>query len=118
LEYAPIHRRYDIPYSQQNAPGDADGLAALDANLRVFSAHDAQVLEYWLDASLFSGWKRPAVRLPWNGSVFVSDVETYRSRSVEHITSFVVYLDEEYVARYGEPPLDEYGAALLCAQQP
>jgi hypothetical protein len=118
LEYAPIHRRYDIPYSQQNAAGDKDSLAALDANLSVFGADDAQVLEYWLDASLFSGWKRPAVRLPWDGSVFVSDVATYRSRGIRHITSFSVYLDAQYVACYGEPPLDEYGAGLLGSRQP
>jgi hypothetical protein len=118
LEYAPIHRRYDIPYSLQNESGDADGIAALDANLSLFGVHGAQVLEYWLDASLFSGWKRPALRLPWNGSVFVSDVETYRSRGIRHITSFAVYLDAEYVACYDEPPLDEYGAGLLRGWQP
>src|SRR5262249_2249496 len=30
LEYAPIKRRYDIPYEQQAGPGQADGLEALD----------------------------------------------------------------------------------------
>ncbi len=112
LEYAPIHRRWDIPYSEQNAPDAADSLAALDANLAVFDHKSAQVLEYWLDVSLFSGWKRPAVRLPWSEAVFTSDLDTYGERGVRHITSFAVYVDADYVTRYGEPPLQEYGTHL------
>ena len=46
LEYAPIKRRYDIPLEQQQDL--AEGLAALDANLKVFPKETAQVLEYWL----------------------------------------------------------------------
>ena len=48
LEYAPINRRYDIPLAQQTAANDKEGLAKLDANLQVFPANTAQVLEYWL----------------------------------------------------------------------
>jgi hypothetical protein len=51
LEYAPIKRRYDTPYEKQSGPGQPDALAALDANLAVFPAATAQVLEYWLDVS-------------------------------------------------------------------
>lgn len=45
LEYGPIRRRYDTPYEKQSGPDQADGLAALDANLEVFPAGTAQVLE-------------------------------------------------------------------------
>jgi hypothetical protein len=38
LEYAPIKRRYDIPYKQQTARDQPDALSALDANLEVFPA--------------------------------------------------------------------------------
>ena len=62
--------------------------------------------------SLFSRWRRPAVRLPWSGSVFASDVQAYRKRGIGHITSFAVYMDADYLARYGEPPLEEFGAGL------
>jgi hypothetical protein len=113
LEYAPIRRRYDIPYKQQSAFDQPDGLSALDANLEVFPADTAQVLEYWLDVSRFSGWKRPAVKLPWRREVLESDVTTYGSRGIRHITSFAVYVDAEYRKRYGEPGfIDEYGAVL------
>lgn len=109
LEYAPIHRRRDIPHTLQDAP---DNFAALEANLAIFERQSAQVLEYWLDVSLFSRWQRPAVRLPWSGPVFTSDLAAYGEHGIRHITSFAVYLDADYVARYGEPPLREYGAGL------
>jgi hypothetical protein len=113
LEYAPIQRRYDIPYAQQTGVGAGDGLPALDANLRVFPAATAQVLEYWLDVSRASGWRRPVVQLPWRKDVFLSDVATYRARHIQYVTSFAVWIDAEYVQRYGEPSfLREYGAGL------
>ena len=113
LEYAPIKRRYDTPYEEQSGPGQADGLAALDANLEVFPADTAQVLEYWLDVSRFSQWKRPAVRLPWRRDVLEADLATYAARGIRHVTSFAVYVDAEYRRRYGEPEfIREYGEAL------
>lgn len=114
LEYAPIHRRYDIPYEKQ---GDkqADGLPALDANLEVFPRDTAQVLEYWLDVSLFSKWKKPAVKLPWKQDVFAADVDTYRRRGVRHITTFAVWIDADYQKRFGEPTfIAEYGRGLAA----
>jgi hypothetical protein len=113
LEYAPIHRRYDLPYARQTRAQDKDGLPALDANLMVFPPETAQVLEYWLDVSRFSGWKRPGVRLVWSKEVFLSDVETYRSRGIGHVTTFAAWIDADYVKRHGEPTfLAEYGAGL------
>lgn len=115
LEYAPINRRYDIPYAQQD-PNRGDGLSALDANLEVFPRDTAQVLEYWLDVSRFSRWKRPGVRIPWNNEVFLDDVETYRKRGIRHVTTFAAWIDADYEKRFG--PLDvlnDYGAGLRPA---
>lgn len=117
LEYAPIRRRYDMPYEQQQQPGDRDSLAALDANLKVFPKDTAQALEYWLDVSLFSRQarvKRPGVKLPWNKQVFQADLETYRKRGIRHITTFAVYIDADYAKKYGDLGfIAEYGAGLL-----
>ncbi len=115
LEYAPIKRRYDIPYKQQTSPDQPDALSSLDANLKVFPTETAQVLEYWLDVSRFSGWKRPAVKLPWRRDVLESDLATYGSRGIRHVTSFAVYVDAEYRQMYGEPTfIQEYGEALMA----
>jgi len=116
LEYAPIHRRYDQPYASQTAGQDAIG--NLEANLRVFPADTAQVLEYWLDVSRFSGWKHPAVKLPWEREVFLRDLETYAALGIRHVTSFACYIDADYVRRYGKPAaLTEYGAGLKSRQR-
>jgi hypothetical protein len=110
LEYAPIHRRYDIPYAQQTGADVRDGLPALDLNLKVFPRDTAQVLEYWLDASRFSQWKRPAKRLPWNREVFASDLQTYAARGLQHVTTFGAWVDAAYIKTFGEPTfISEYG---------
>ncbi|HUT22784.1 MAG TPA: DUF4838 domain-containing protein [Sumerlaeia bacterium] len=121
LEFAPIVRRFDAPLSRRDARFDRPGapthgeqLDLLDANLDVFGRENAQALEYWMDVSLFCRLaKKDLVKLPWNREVFLDDLETYAKRGVRHVTSFGVYIHGEYVKRYGEPPLDEYGTGLL-----
>jgi hypothetical protein len=113
LEYAPINRRYDTPYEQQQRPEDRDGLSALDANLEAFPKETAQVLEYWLDVSRFSSWQRPAVELPWKRDVFDADLKTYHQRGMRHITSFAVWIDAEYQQRFENLDfIREYGEGL------
>jgi hypothetical protein len=112
LEFAPILRRYDIPFDTPSDPTQRSHLDALDANLRLFGARDAKALEYWLDDSLFSNWRDPHVKLPFHDDLFLADVATYRARGVHHITSFAVYLYANYVKTWGDPPIDAYGAGL------
>ncbi len=118
LEFAPIERRYDVPFRQREIPGGGSLehgrlLDALDANLDWFGREGAQALEYWLDLSRFSGWDRRNVKpLPWNGNVFRDDLRTYAGRGVRHVNTFAAWLDGDYVKRFGEPPLDEYGAGF------
>jgi hypothetical protein len=113
LEFAPIGRRYDLPYAQQMGAEAKDTLALLAENLQVFPTESAQVLEYWLDVSRFSQWKRPAVELPWSKSVAVIDAETYAKLGIRHVTTFAVWIDADYLRRFGEPmAVQEYGDAL------
>jgi len=115
LEFAPIGRTWSEPITRREAQEGQHGryLDLLDANLEVFGTEDAQVLEYWLDVSLFSSWNRQAKKkLPWRKDVFLQDIAAYAKRGIRHVTSFAVYIDADYVRQYGEPPLDEYGKAL------
>jgi hypothetical protein len=113
LEFAPINRRYDIPYRFQSSPTNKDRLSALEANLRIFPAASAQVLEYWLDVSRASGWRRPAKRLPWRRDVLVDDLHTYTQLGIRHITSFGAWIDAEYVKLHGQPDfITEYGQSF------
>jgi hypothetical protein len=53
------------------------------------------------------------VPLPWHKEVFLSDVETYRSRGIGHVTTFAAWIDADYIKRHGELSfLAEYGAGL------
>jgi hypothetical protein len=115
LEFAPIGRTWNEPINRREANRGQHGryLDWLDANLEVFGRDNAQVLEYWLDVSLFSSWKREAKKkLPWQREVFRQDIATYANRGIRHITSFAAYMDADYVRQYGEPPLNEYGESL------
>lgn len=110
LEFAPIHRQLDKSLKDQKG---SDSLQTLKENLAVFPVETAQVLEYWLDVSMASKWKRPFVKLPWYPKVFTADVATYSSLGIKHITSFGCGIDKYYYDTHGEPPIKEYGNGLL-----
>lgn len=121
LEFAPIHRTWDKPLTDTGALGHNEEvqishgtyLKKLDENLKVFPVETAQVLEYWLDVSLFSGWKKPAVELPWHPEVFEKDIDVYAKRGIRNITTFAVYMDGDYFKSYPDTGfLHEYGEGL------
>lgn len=113
LEFCPYYRRYDIPFDTPSDPTQAAHLAALDANLAWLGTEGAQALEFWMDASRISGGMPPTKPLAFDDAIFRTDVATYHKRGVLDITSFGVLLDADYVAHYGDPPIDPYGAGLL-----
>jgi hypothetical protein len=87
--------------------------ASLSTFLELMYPITAVVLDYWLDVSMASGWKKPAVELPWNGDVFRSDIATYASMGLRHITTFAVYMDSTYFSTSPSPTyLREYGETL------
>ena len=121
LEFAPIARVYDhaiddpdvVLNNQEPEPKSHAGyLEILDANLEKFPRETAQVLEYWLDVSRFSGWKRPAVKLSWSDDIMKADANAYSKRGIQHVTTFATWIDADYVERFGEPPLAQYAACL------
>lgn len=119
LEFAPIERQWDRPLSDLDAPGRKGRMSHrevvdyLEDNLKVFPAETAVVLEYWLDVSLASGWKKPAVNLPWHPEAFASDLETYAGYGIKNITSFAVYMDSTYFGSYPRQTcLSDYGTMM------
>lgn len=90
----------------------------LDANLKVFDLATAQVLEYWLDESLY--WRDAQkvnktverVKIPWYQKDFEEDLAEYGKRGIRHITTFAVMIDDKYETQFGPSPLKEYGAGL------
>ena len=79
LEFAPFHRTWLHPLSATWAEGNdgwthAKYLKALQENLKVFPKETAQVLEYWMDDSLFSGWNSSNLKkVPWDEEIFLDD---------------------------------------------
>lgn len=117
LEFAPFFRTWEKPLADTLAEGRGmthmDNLKHLHANLEVFPVNTAVILEYWLDVSLFSGWKKPAVQLPWHREVFESDINTFAKLGIRNITSFAVYMDADYFKKYPDKSyLKEYGDGL------
>lgn len=116
LEFAPYFRSWEHPLTEldieRRGMTHGENLTCLKENLEVFDVETAVVLEYWLDVSLFSRWKKPAVELPWRKDVFLSDIDTFAKMGVKNITTFAVMMDSEYFSKYSVEPVKEYGKGL------
>ncbi len=131
LEFAPIGARSSSQFlvSKSDPLWDKE-IEALDKNLEVFPAETAQVLEYWLDVSMWTrnylskkgfDYSRLSkkeirsykVKIPWDKEVFNTDINLYGSKGIRNITTFGIYIDKDYVFKFGEPPIEQYGKSLL-----
>jgi hypothetical protein len=112
LEYAPIMRCYRHALNAPTCALNREHAAGLPALLAWFGAEGAQVLEYWLDASMFSGWRRPARPVPLRPELLAADLHYYADLGFRSATTFGVFLDAEYFAAHGTPPVEAYGRAL------
>lgn len=111
LEFAPIGRNYAEPLS-------SDQYNALKENLKIFPKETAHILEYWLDVSMFSNWKRQTWnKVPWNADYCKRDVESYQNLGIDSFTTFATWmLHKRYFDLYGQDEavevLKEYGSIL------
>ena len=111
LEYAPVlrYRRNSNVYNREDLVEGGDHLQRLDALLKVFPAESAQVLEYWLDESLYCYYRKPLKRLPWDRDRTRADIAAYARRGIRNFTTFAVWLNAEYTETFGEESLDCVG---------
>lgn len=110
LEFAPFYRDWTHPLSDTWVQGKegmthAKYLKSLQEHLKVFPAETAQVLEYWMDDSLFSGWNPNNLKeVPWDlEGVFLKDLDTYASYGIRYITCYSAYVGPDYVKKFGFP---------------
>lgn len=115
LEYTPMQRDHERPLNDPDCPKNTDAIAALPALLDYFGKTDAKVLDYWMDNSMFSGWKRPPKEFHLREAVCRADAAMYRSFGFDAVTSFGCYLGQDYADLYGDTPLAVYDA-ILCGK--
>ena len=113
LEYAPFHRNAHKPLLDPNCAENAQEARSLQPLLSYFGTRDSQVLEYWMDNSMYSNWTKPPKQFALDEAVMQEDVKAYRSMGFESITSFGCYLGADYRELWGEPPVKRYGEILL-----
>ena len=112
LEFAPIRRDPHAPIADAANARNAGEIKELKELLAFFGTKNSRVLEYWMDNSLYSGWKKPPKRFTLDEDVLRADRDYYASLGFETITSFGCFLGEDYRALYGEPPVARYGEIL------
>ncbi len=117
LEYAPIQRDHDRPLADPASEKNAGQIAPLPALLQYFEAAgclaDAKVLDYWMDNSLFSGWKLPPKEFHLREAVCRADIAMYRDLGFDAVTSFGCYLGQNYAELYGDTDLAVYDGILM-----
>lgn len=109
LEFAPIHRSYT-----ESITDAVNGKfrRSFEALTGFFGSEKCCILEYWLDSSFFSQWKKPAVRPIFNNAVLRRDLDYYLATGAHAVTTFAVYMDGEYYKTYGDEELRQYAATL------
>ena len=110
LEYAPIGKTINA------ASAEAEEEIRMARLLRErFGCKDAKVLEYWLDNSLFSRWKKPPLSFsftPESVKTMEDDIRNYVDMGFEVITTFACFLGTDYEELYGEADITPFARAI------
>ena len=112
LLFAPYRRNLRRPLGDPACWVNREQVRHLDDLLRVFGASPARVLDYWLDVSLFSYYRKPAREVLPPDSLLQADAALYRERGITEITTFACWMDADYLRRFGDGMVRRYGAAL------
>lgn len=115
LEFAPMNRDFHCPICDTGCYKNITESQYLPQLMYVLGEKDSQILDYWIDNSLFSGWKRPPKYFKLDENVMRQDVSYYNHLGFSYISSFGCYLGPDYEQLYGCPPIEIYGK-ILCGQ--
>ncbi len=112
LEYAPMDRDFHIAMSDPASEKNTLQCTYPAALFACFGKENAKVLEYWLDNSMFSGWKKPPKAFVPNAAVIAADAVYYRERGFTDISTFACYLGADYRALHGMPDITPFADIL------
>lgn len=116
LEYAPYKRNMHLPLCVDDEKNNHEN-KCLKELLEYFGADTAKVLDYWLDNSLFSAYKKPPKLLNEDKAVVAADFPYYIDLGFKDITTFACYLGWDYRELYGMPDIMGYANALRKANE-
>lgn len=105
-------RTFDVPLYDESSKKNISQIKNLKNLLDCFGTSDAKVLDYWMDNSMFSGWKLPPKEFSLQAETMRKDVKYYKSLGFESITSFGCFLGENYAELYGDADIDTYADIL------
>ena len=108
LEFAPMERhicRTDPTHDTSVAEREA---CMMEPLLDAFGRKGAKVLEYWLDNSLFSRWKKPPKPFSADRAVVQAELLAYQNAGFETAATFGCFLGEDYEALHREPDITPY----------
>ena len=108
LEFAPYEKYMKNPDRQRQE----EEQRMLPLLLSHFGTRDAKVLEYWLDNSLFSHWKKPPKPFFANADTVAAEVRAYAKMGFAQIATFGCFLGDDYEALYGEPDITPFTDAF------
>jgi len=109
LEYAPMWSNTKVPMYDETCEVNQKFNASIKPLISYFGKKDAQMLEYWLDNSMFSNWTKPPKKITVCTDTIQKDITYYRECGFDHITTFGCYLSDDYIELHGMPPIVEYG---------
>ncbi len=113
LEFAPMIRDFDKGLADPTSEKNCKEIEHLPELLTLFGTENAQALDYWLDNSLFSGWKKPPKPFTLRADTLAKDMDYYNSLGISSVTCFACYLGEDYYNLYGRlPEISEYARIL------
>lgn len=112
LEYAPMERCFKHSISNKECHLNRQESSRVESLLNMFGTEDSQVLEYWLDASLFYRLNDNKPReIKFYPEVLKKDLKFYEKSGFEILTTFGVCL-ENYIKRYGQNLVEKFSSFL------
>ena len=112
LEFAPIDRNHFAPLNGEDV-ANVKVRKIFEELLKIFPAEETQILEYFLDVSLFCKWKKEdAKALNLDAERLKSDIKWYSSYNVAGISTFAGFIDGEWRAKHGDKDIILYGKTL------
>lgn len=109
LEYAPINKWLSENANvKENAEYVRRERQTCKLLLDYFGCSNSRVLEYWLDNSLFSGWKKPPKAFLCDREKIERDIREYKETGYENISVFACFLGQDYENLYGEPDITPF----------